>query len=143
MFECRKLALSLSAPSSRACGTEMLLGTGAPVAAAPPEISACAHEAGEAAQSPAKMNVAAQARGWEWVRRMSVSPRLLFRSTEAKDSLARPSPRGECGHGRPSMTRDGLATGRVFRDCKGIDNRAHCLPICSLRCSIRARPPTR
>src|SRR4051812_16066231 len=74
MLECRKLTPSLSAASSLPWVTEMLLGTGPPVGAlAPPEISGCAKQAGAAAQSPAKMKHAAQARGTEWVRRISVS----------------------------------------------------------------------
>src|SRR6476661_7288716 len=104
MFECRKLAPSLSAASSLAWLTEMLFGTGAPVGAAAPEISACAKDAGAAAQSPAKMKDAAQARGMIWVRRIS-SPRCVVDRTRPLRGAAKPA--------------------RVSRDCKGIDNRAH------------------
>src|SRR3954469_1470796 len=72
MFECRKLALSLSAPSSLACGTEMLFGTGPPVGAfAPPETSGWANDAGAVRQRPAKTIEAAQARGRRVVPRMA------------------------------------------------------------------------
>jgi uncharacterized protein len=67
---------------------------------------------------------------------MSVSPRLLCRLREGLAG-ATVNARGECGLGRPSKSPTVFSAGRVSRDCKGIDNRAHCLPIYSLRCSIR------